>query len=281
MAPFISIVMPAYQCESTLVDSVRSVLRQSYENWELVISIDDGEDYPALLATHHLVDDRIRFVETGGKATGSSNARNVGVAAARSTYIAVLDADDLFTENKLEIAAPLIKTHPLISTGLQITTDQLTPLRQVGATNDLRVLPAERYKDINFSMDSMILYDRERLPIEYDRDQPCLVDLDLILNAFCHTSYCFHIGLPLHLYRKQANSISNGPHAANKFIKTKRTLIERIESKHYNLADYDKSAAGFLRFLKVSLATELQFADHGQNAPHLLFEDLLESRLHF
>lgn len=279
MSPLISIVMPAYRCANTLAESVQSAMAQTYDNWELVISIDDGEDYAALLAKHDLIDDRIRFVDTGGMGTGSSNARNVGVAAARSNYIAVLDADDLFTADKLEISVPYLKEHPLISTGLQVTDSKLAPLRQVGVTQDHRILPAGRYKWTNLSMDSMILYDRERLPIEYDKDQPCLVDLDLILKAFCHTDYCYHVGLPLHLYRKQAVSISNGPEATDKFAKIKRMLIKRIESKYYEFADFEKSAAGFLQFLQTSLATELQFTQQSHDNPGLLFEDLLESRL--
>ncbi|MCF4097234.1 glycosyltransferase family 2 protein [Maritalea mediterranea] len=279
--PLISIVMPAFKCSATLAEAVESVVHQTYDNWELVISIDDGEDYAALLASAGIKDQRIRFVSTGAVATGSSNARNVGVIAARSDHVAVLDADDLFVPDKLKIVAPLVADYPLISTGLQIVNADLTPLRQVGTEGGPRLLDAARYKRTNISMDSMIIYDRKRLPIAYDVDQPCLVDLDLILKAFCHTKQCFHLDQPLHIYRKQTVSISNGPQAASKFTLMKRTLIDRIESKYYDFKDGATARDGILAFLKASLATELQFSKQYDANPDLLFEDLLESNLNF
>ncbi len=102
-SPLISIVMPAYRCKDTIAESVESVLAQTYENWELVISIDDAEDYAQELFANGLGDPRIKFVFTDGIETGSSNARNIGVEAAASQFIAVLDADDLFAPNKLAI----------------------------------------------------------------------------------------------------------------------------------------------------------------------------------
>ncbi|AVX05890.1 putative glycosyltransferase EpsE [Maritalea myrionectae] len=278
-APLISIVMPAFKCRETLAESVQSVLTQTYSQWELVISIDDGEDYERLLGLAGLKDPRIRFTSTGNVGTGSSNARNVGVDAARSNFIAVLDADDLFVPEKLEITAPLLAENPLISTGLQVTDAALNPLRQVGTRGTQRRLSADIYKATNISMDSMILYDRARLPIEYDVNQPCLVDMDLIFKAFCHTAYCLHLPLPLHTYRKQAVSISNGPAAADKFAKMKRTLLARLEAGYYDFVEPDAAKQGFEDFLHTSLQTELEFATQNSTSPHKLFEDLLESKL--
>lgn len=278
-APLISIVMPAFRCVSTICASVKSVLQQNYANWELVISIDDGEDYAALLKENGLTDQRTRFVYTDGVGTGSSNARNVGVEAATSDYIAVLDADDLFTPDKLSVIAPLLRANPLISTGLQITDSKLTPLRQVGCTGGEAILDAGNYKFTNISMDSMIVYDRARLPIAYDVTQPCLVDMDLIFKAFCHTQHCLHIASPLHVYRKQAVSISNGPEAANKFTRMKRILMERLEANYYDFVDSIAAKQGFKTFLQASLEAELTYATQGTSSAQMLFEDLLETKL--
>lgn len=278
-APHISIVMPAFKCRETLAESVQSVVNQTYKNWELVISIDDGADYEGLLEEARLMDPRIRFVSTGGVGTGSSNARNVGVDAAQSNYIAVLDADDLFVPEKLEIVAPLLAEHPLISTGLQITDANLTPLRRVGTNGSQRQLSADKYKLTNFSMDSMIVYDRQRLPIAYDVSQPCLVDMDLIFKSFCHTARCLHLPMPLHLYRKQAVSISNGPAAADKFTNMKRILLSRLEAGYYDFVEPKSARKGFERFLQASLQTEIEFAAQNTSSTHMIFEDLLESKL--
>ncbi len=153
------------------------------------------------------------------------------------------------------------------------------PLRQVGCTGRDRELDAGNYKMTNISMDSMIVYDRARLPIVYDVTQPCLVDMDLIFKAFCHTEACLHIAAPLHVYRKQAVSISNGPAAADKFTKMKRILLDRLATNYYDFMEPEVAQEGFSRFLRTSLEAELTYAAQPPNSMHILFEDLIESKL--
>jgi teichuronic acid biosynthesis glycosyltransferase TuaG len=95
--------MPAYNSESTILDSVNSVLSQSYQNWELVIVNDGSRD-----RTLEIVDDisktepRIVVLNlTENK--GLSNARNQGIAISTGDLIAFLDSDDLWHPQKLEM----------------------------------------------------------------------------------------------------------------------------------------------------------------------------------
>lgn len=102
MSQLVSIIMPAYNAERYVADAIRSVLAQTYRDWELVV-VDDGskdgtgEVVRALAAR----DARIRYVarENGGQAA----ARNTGIRASRGTLVAFLDADDLWVEEKLEL----------------------------------------------------------------------------------------------------------------------------------------------------------------------------------
>ncbi len=101
-APTISIVVPAYNAEKTILETIISVQNQSFSDFELII-INDGSTDKTLeiINTKALDDSRIRIFsyENGGLPV----ARNRGIALARGKFIAFLDADDLWTPDKLEL----------------------------------------------------------------------------------------------------------------------------------------------------------------------------------
>ncbi len=97
-APLVSVIMPVYNGAAYILETIQSVQKQNLQDWELVI-VDDGstDNTPALLA--RLSDPRIRvFVYPNG---GVSTARNRGFSHSRGQFIALLDADDLWTPDKL------------------------------------------------------------------------------------------------------------------------------------------------------------------------------------
>jgi len=97
--PLVSIIMPAYNAEKTILESIESVLRQTYINWELIVVNDGSKDSTSVvvLATN---DERIRLIEQENGCV--ANARNNGINNAKGEYIAFLDSDDLWVEEKLE-----------------------------------------------------------------------------------------------------------------------------------------------------------------------------------
>jgi len=275
--PLISIIMPAYGAAATLPGAVESVLFQAAGHLEIVVIADDETDYAAVLGRAGLDDPRIRHVRTGGTATGSANARNVGLEAARGDLIAILDADDRFLPGKLAAVCAALETASLVSTALSVATAGGASLRRVAAGPDSRI-PAAEYKFINFSMDSMIAYDRRAGDPRIDATLSCLTDLDLVLRLFATRTHCLHLGAPLHEYRKQAVSISNGPGATDRFVATKRHLIAALAAGRYPMADPD-AAAGFVRFLEISLEAEKRYAAAIDRDPGLIFEDQIEPLL--
>jgi glycosyltransferase involved in cell wall biosynthesis len=87
----ISIVIPYYNKQNTIVRSVKSVLNQTYENWELFI-IDDNSDVP-LNKVFNIHDSRIRLIVNNDN-LGPGPTRQIGVDLTNGEYIAFLDADD-------------------------------------------------------------------------------------------------------------------------------------------------------------------------------------------
>ena len=109
--PEVSVIMPVYNAEATLDATVRSVLAQSFAWFEL-IAIDDGsrDGSLALLLELAATDPRIKVVSRAND--GVSSARNLGADLASSPLLAFLDADDLWTTDKLACHVALHREEP-------------------------------------------------------------------------------------------------------------------------------------------------------------------------
>lgn len=93
-----SIIIPLYNKELSIKNTIDSVLAQSYQNFELII-VNDGSTDSSLEIAKSFYDNRIRIFDIPNG--GVSTARNTGIKYAKNEYIAFLDADDLWYENSL------------------------------------------------------------------------------------------------------------------------------------------------------------------------------------
>lgn len=107
--PYISVVIPLYNKEAIVERSVRSVLDQSFTDFELII-VDDGSTDRSAEIVRGIYDDRIIFIQQENG--GPSKARNTGVKYANADWIVFLDADDEFTHDALEVFARLSREYP-------------------------------------------------------------------------------------------------------------------------------------------------------------------------
>lgn len=99
-APLISVIIPVFQGERHIVGAIRSALRQSYRNIEVIV-VDDGSTDRTLARLETLCDSRLRVITQ--KNAGTAAARNLALSTARGEYVAFLDSDDRWFPNKLEI----------------------------------------------------------------------------------------------------------------------------------------------------------------------------------
>lgn len=100
----ISIIVPVYQVEKYIVDTMESVRGQTYSDWELLLVEDGSRDGTVeVIETYQQKkqDSRIRLIKQPAN-QGAAKARNRGVLEAQGRYIAYLDADDLWDARKLE-----------------------------------------------------------------------------------------------------------------------------------------------------------------------------------
>jgi len=110
--PLVSIAMPFYNAESTMAASIRSILRQSYDNWELLLCDDGSTDSGRDLA---LSFDDPRIVVWGDRRRLELGARlNECIARANGAYIARMDADDIAYPRRLERQVGFLEEHPQV-----------------------------------------------------------------------------------------------------------------------------------------------------------------------
>ncbi|MDH8700987.1 glycosyltransferase involved in cell wall biosynthesis [Dysgonomonadaceae bacterium PH5-43] len=105
----ISIVIPLYNKEKQIVNTLNSVFNQTFQDFEVVI-VNDGSTDKSVDIVKSLEDPRIRLIEQQNQ--GVSVARNKGIREAKYDYIALLDADDEWKPNYLEAQVDLIKSFP-------------------------------------------------------------------------------------------------------------------------------------------------------------------------
>lgn len=110
----VSIITPFLNAEAYLAEAIDSVRAQTETDWELLL-IDDGstDGSAAIAADAARADPRIRLLPTPGNAPrGAAAARNAGIAAARGTFVAFLDADDVFEPHMLATTLAAATAHP-------------------------------------------------------------------------------------------------------------------------------------------------------------------------
>lgn len=99
--PLVSIIVPVFNAEKYLPETINTVLNQTYNNWELILINDRSTDNSASIAKPFLKDKRIHWVDSQ-KNFGPAISRNKGIELAKGRFIAFLDADDLWRKNKLK-----------------------------------------------------------------------------------------------------------------------------------------------------------------------------------
>lgn len=101
--PLVSIIMPSYNSAKTITESIESVLQQNYTNWELLITDDKSSDNTVNIINEYVAKDpRIKQFRNEQN-LGAGGSRNRSIKESKGKYIAFLDSDDLWFDNKLAI----------------------------------------------------------------------------------------------------------------------------------------------------------------------------------
>jgi glycosyltransferase involved in cell wall biosynthesis len=111
MASLVSIIIPAYNRAQYINQTVDSVLHQTYQNFELIVVDDSSKDGTFEKLKHY--GDRITLlVHEGHQNKGQAASINLGLSKAKGDYIAILDSDDFWELNKLEVQVEFLDANP-------------------------------------------------------------------------------------------------------------------------------------------------------------------------
>jgi len=162
----VSIIMPAFNAAIYVESSIRSVLKQTYPDWELIIINDAStDDTLAKVTSHSESDSRIKVIDLAEN-VGVAAARNRGLEAAIGKYIAFLDSDDQWANDKLSKQVNYMESNgALITYGAYRRVDESG--REIGI-----VLPPDviGYKDLlksNFIGNLTGMYNAQELGKQY------------------------------------------------------------------------------------------------------------------
>lgn len=107
----VSIIIPAYNAEKYIEETIQSVIDQTYTNWELIIVVDGATDRTGeIVKKIAKTDDRIQYILKDN--SGVSDTRNKGLEKASGEFIGFLDADDTWNNNNLEEKINLLNSEP-------------------------------------------------------------------------------------------------------------------------------------------------------------------------
>lgn len=110
--PEISVIMAVYNTEKYLDESIKSVLNQTFSNFELIIINDNSKDNSLkIIQKYQQIDKRIILLNNSEN-IGPAASRNEGIKISKSKYIAILDSDDISLPKRLESQYEFLESHP-------------------------------------------------------------------------------------------------------------------------------------------------------------------------
>ncbi|WP_214804245.1 MULTISPECIES: glycosyltransferase family 2 protein [unclassified Exiguobacterium] len=160
----VSIIMPTYNSEEFVKESINSVINQTYNNFELIIIDDSSKDNTVKVVTEMMKNDNRINLITLPNNSGAAVARNKGIDNAKGRYIAFLDSDDLWLEDKLEIQINFMNKYSYPFT----YTNYIRINENNELINEIKVPPIMTYKKLlknTIIGCSTVVVDREIIPI--------------------------------------------------------------------------------------------------------------------
>ncbi|MGZ8537264.1 MAG: glycosyltransferase family 2 protein [Flavisolibacter sp.] len=108
--PLVSIIMPSYNHDKYIAETIESIRQQTYTNWELII-VDDGSNDTTEEIINAIKDQRIKFYKAG-RINVAGIIKNIGLSKTKGEFIAFIDSDDLWESTKIEKQLVALEEYP-------------------------------------------------------------------------------------------------------------------------------------------------------------------------
>lgn len=214
----ISVIIPSYNRAKTIVESVQSVLQQTYTDIEVIV-VDDGSTDDTETLLQEISDKRLRYIYQ--KNAGACSARNKGIQHAKGDLIAFHDSDDIWHEDKLQKQFQKLKT-----TSADIVICKLNQIVNGKVINKLPSQINEGFVDFKTSLvgvGTQTILGKKGVFLDemFCNEMPRLQDLELMIRLVKkYNIYCIDEGLVD--YYIGSDSITSNPEklyvACNKLL---------------------------------------------------------------
>lgn len=160
----VSIITPLYNCENFILETIKSVISQTYSDWEMLIVDDCSTDNSRYIVEEFVrMDSRIQYFKTSSTSGSPADPRNIGIKMAKGRYIAFLDSDDLWISNKLELQIPLFSNNKV-----GIVFSNYTKINEDGESNGRIITAPNNVTYLNLLKGNVIacltcIYDRQKI----------------------------------------------------------------------------------------------------------------------
>ena len=212
----VSIITPSYNCAKFICDTIESILAQTYQNWELLITDDCSTDNSRdVISEYCKKDSRIRLLCLSEN-SGAGTARNNSIKEAKGRFIAFCDSDDRWYPEKLEKQLTFMEE---TGTGLSYTsydtTDETGNI--IGYVNCLPKLTYPKILRDNGIGCLTAIYNAEKIGKHYMPSIRKRQDWCLWMSIIRKTGECKGLQEPLAIYRIRSGSISSNKVAMLKY----------------------------------------------------------------
>ena len=208
MDNLVSIIMPSYNTRKYIEESINSVLKQTYSNWELIIIDDCSIDDTDIIVKPYLSDKRIRYLKNK-KNKGAAVSRNRALREIKGKWIAFLDSDDLWKPQKLER-----QINFMIKNGYHFSYTNYSEIDINGKPNGVIVTGPKKITKTGFFNYCWpgcltVMYDVEKVGLIQIADIKKNNDYAMWLKV-CRKANCYLLDENLAFYRKgRSGSISS------------------------------------------------------------------------
>lgn len=225
MDEMVSIIMPSYNTGRFISEAIRSVLAQSYTNWELVIVDDCSSDDTDDVVAPFLTDGRIHYIKNE-RNIGAALSRNRALRETHGKWIAFLDSDDTWGPEKLKKQIDFMKSNNFcFSYTGYIEIDEESHPNGKYVTGP-RIITKRKMLEYCWPGCLTVMYDSETVGLIQIEDIKKNNDYAMWLQV-CKKANCYLLDERLAMYRRRSGSISNHGHIS--LIKWHYKLFREVE----------------------------------------------------